>query len=175
MPSGWRNSPSQHQTVSYSTTDETFVVGYRFARSGLHVEVDGVALNDVRLIKEGSHGVVIRINGMQTFYRCHKDDLVWYVSTNAGAVTFTEAPRFPTAVVAVPTGSLLAPMPGRVVSVEAAAGDTVTAGQTVVVIEAMKMEHTIAAPSAGILESVDVAVGDQVEANQILASLVATA
>ena len=157
--------------ISYTSNDEKLEVGYRFSRTGLQVEVDGVELNDVRLVKVGSHGVVLRINGIQRFYRCHTRDLVWYVSTSSGAVTLTEAPRFPSVEAVAPTGSLLAPMPGRVVAVKASAGDTVTAGQIVVVIEAMKMEHAIAAPTEGVLESVTVSDGDQVDTGQVLASM----
>ena len=56
-----------------------------------------------------------------------------------------------------------------VVSVEVAVGDTVAAGQTLVVLEAMKMEHAVQSPSDGTVVEVDVAVGDQVTSGQVLA------
>jgi len=59
-------------------------------------------------------------------------------------------------------GSLTAPMPGKVVALLAQAGDTVSRGQPVAVMEAMKMEHTLAAPRDGVVEAVLYAVGDQV-------------
>jgi biotin carboxyl carrier protein len=59
-------------------------------------------------------------------------------------------------------------MPGGVVRVLAAAGDTVTAGQPLVVLEAMKMEHTIAAPVGGTVAGVSVVPGDQVDTGQVL-------
>ncbi|MBL8697764.1 MAG: acetyl/propionyl/methylcrotonyl-CoA carboxylase subunit alpha [Alphaproteobacteria bacterium] len=70
-------------------------------------------------------------------------------------------------------GHLAAPMPGRIVAVHVAAGDAVARGQALVVLEAMKMEHTIAAPSAGRIERVAFAVGDQVDEGAILVDLAA--
>ncbi len=59
-------------------------------------------------------------------------------------------------------GRLTAPMPGKVVSFAVKAGDKVTAGQTLAVMEAMKMEHTIAAPKDGVVAEILYAPGDQV-------------
>ena len=65
-------------------------------------------------------------------------------------------------------GSALAPMPGGVVRVAVAVGDTVEAGQLLVVLEAMKMEHTVHATASGTVSEVDVFEGDQVEAGRTL-------
>jgi 3-methylcrotonyl-CoA carboxylase alpha subunit len=59
-------------------------------------------------------------------------------------------------------GSLTAPMPGSIVAVHVAAGDSVRMGQPLMAMEAMKMEHTISAPAKGVVEKVKFAVGDQV-------------
>ncbi|MFJ1300206.1 acetyl/propionyl/methylcrotonyl-CoA carboxylase subunit alpha [Pseudomonadota bacterium AL_CKDN230030165-1A_HGKHYDSX7] len=59
-------------------------------------------------------------------------------------------------------GGLTAPMPGKIIAVSVAVGDTVEKGQALLVMEAMKMEHTITAPAAGRVETVHYAVGDQV-------------
>lgn len=171
LPSGWRNSPSQQQLVRFDSTEGDLEVGYRFSRDGLDVTVNGTPLDEVWIIKTGKHGIVLRVNGIQTFYRCHNDDLTWYVGTSEGSTTFVEQPRFPSTVVAPPSGSLLAPMPGRVVAIMASPGEEVTAGQVVVVVEAMKMEHGVSSPRDGIVSSVEVAEGDQVDTGQILATL----
>ena len=59
--------------------------------------------------------------------------------------------------------------PGSVISVHVATGDTVTAGQTVLVLEAMKMQHTVSAPHDGVVTEIDVTVGQQVESGAVLA------
>jgi acetyl-CoA carboxylase biotin carboxylase subunit len=71
---------------------------------------------------------------------------------------------------AAPTGhaSFTAPMPGSVLGLPVAAGDHVAAGATLVVVEAMKMEHPVTAPTAGTVSVVHVAVGDAVDAGAVL-------
>jgi biotin carboxyl carrier protein len=59
-------------------------------------------------------------------------------------------------------------MPGKVIQLCAKAGDAVAAGQVLLVLEAMKMEHPIAAPGDGVVGEVRVAVGDQVENGALL-------
>ena len=68
-------------------------------------------------------------------------------------------------------GSLRAPMPGKIVATPAKPGDSVTKGQPIVVLEAMKMEHALVAPFDGVVGEIGVAVGDQVSADAVLASV----
>jgi propionyl-CoA carboxylase alpha chain len=92
-----------------------------------------------------------------------------YVDSPHGPAHFLALPRFPEPGSAVEQGSLLAPMPGNVIRVGAQVGDTVSAGQPLVWLEAMKMEHTITAPADGVLAELDVAPGQQVEVGAVLA------
>lgn len=65
--------------------------------------------------------------------------------------------------------TLAAPMPGTVTVVKVAVGDEVAAGQSLLVVEAMKMEHVISAPHAGTVTELDVTIGTTVAMDQILA------
>jgi propionyl-CoA carboxylase alpha chain len=78
-------------------------------------------------------------------------------------------PRFVDPTDQVASGSLLAPMPGTVVSVAVGPGQRVAAGQPVLVLEAMKMQHTVSAPHAGTVAEIDVKPGAQVAAGEVLA------
>ena len=69
-------------------------------------------------------------------------------------------------------GPVKSPMPGTVLVVRAAAGEEVTAGQALFVVEAMKMEHTVTAPVDGVLAEVNVQAGQQVRLDQVLALVV---
>ena len=89
----------------------------------------------------------------------------------SAASALTPVPRLPEPVASVQPGSLVAPMPGGVVRVEASAGQRVSAGQPVLVLEAMKMEHLIVTPADGLLAEVLVSQGDQVEAGDVLATV----
>ena len=68
-------------------------------------------------------------------------------------------------------GAVKAPMPGKVLAIPVAEGDTVVKGQTLAVLEAMKMEHALAAPRDGVVESVKVSAGAQVGDGDVLVSL----
>ena len=69
---------------------------------------------------------------------------------------------------ALSDGAILAPMPGKVIAVEVTAGDTVTKGQKLLVLEAMKMEHALTAPFDGRVAELTVAVGSQVQVEALL-------
>ena len=86
-----------------------------------------------------------------------------FVDSPLGPVHLIALPRFRDPDAAVAQGSLLAPMPGSVLRIGAAVGDSVTAGQPLVWLEAMKMEHTVTSPGDGILAELNVEVGQQVD------------
>jgi biotin carboxyl carrier protein len=100
----------------------------------------------------------------------HGDD--FWVQTESGVVCATALPRLPrkTAVSAT-AGSLRAPMPGSVLAVLVQAGQTVAAGESLLKLEAMKMEHTIRAPAAGRVAEIFYAPGDAVPADAQLLRL----
>ncbi|WP_343308762.1 biotin/lipoyl-containing protein, partial [Streptomyces malaysiensis] len=97
-----------------------------------------------------------------------------YVDTPRGCHVFTALPRFPDPTARTEPGSLLAPMPGTVVRVaEVKAGDRVEAGQPLLWLEAMKMEHRVTAPAAGVLTALHATPGHQVEVGALLAVVTA--
>lgn len=92
-----------------------------------------------------------------------------YVDSSLGPVRLDVVPRFTDPASHRAVGSLLAPMPGSVIRLGAALGDTVAVGQPVLWLEAMKMEHTVTAPGAGTLTELNVDVGSQVDVGTVLA------
>ncbi len=92
-----------------------------------------------------------------------------FVDDAAGSAALARLPRFPDPDALGHAGSLFAPMPGAVVRVAAQLSASVVAGQVLVVLEAMKMEHTVAAPVDGVLTALHVKQEDQVESGQPLA------
>jgi biotin carboxyl carrier protein len=82
---------------------------------------------------------------------------------------FVEQPRFPDHSQQAVAGALTAPMPGKVVKVLVTVEQQVEAGTPLVVLEAMKMEHTVRAAEAGTVRELHVAVGDQVDTDRLLA------
>jgi propionyl-CoA carboxylase alpha chain len=84
-------------------------------------------------------------------------------------LTLAELPRFPVPVPELAEGSLTAPLPGTVTRVLVNAGQRVTAGELLLVLEAMKLEHPVHAPADGTVVALPVTPGAQVETGAVLA------
>ncbi len=173
IPSGWRNLASGYQVKSYRDDCETeHRVEYRFTRNGLVLPGD----ESVQLVSASLNEVVLA-DGDGVAYSFavsrHGDDI--YVDSARGPVHLVSLPRFPEPGSAVEQGSLVAPMPGNVIRLGAQVGDAVTAGQPLIWLEAMKMEHTITAPADGVLTQLNVNTGQQVEVGAVLARVEAPA
>ena len=170
VPSGWRNVVSAHrQTTFRDDGGDEHRVAYRFTRSGVVLAEDP----EVRAVSVTSDAVVLACTrdgcAVETEFTVSRDGERVWVDSPTGTVALAEMPRFPRPDSAVERGSLLAPMPGSVIRLGAALGDPVTAGQPLIWLEAMKMEHTIAAPADGVITRLDVTVGQQVEVGAVLA------
>ncbi len=120
---------------------------------------------------DGSATVVVHFG--RRGHRCtvHWEGTTWYVNSPLGQSRFDEVPPFSSAERVESSGGPVAPVPGRVVAVNVAAGDQVEAGDTLVVLEAMKVEHRVTTPGPATVLEVLVASGDTVDAHQLLVRL----
>ncbi len=118
----------------------------------------------------GFDRVTIRldVDGHRFAARVVREGDVAYVNVRGTNLTLAERPRFPERVVEIPRGGCVAPMPGKIVKVFVNEGDAVEEGQTLLVMEAMKMEHAVRAPQPGKVVRLQVAEGEQVEADALL-------
>jgi acetyl/propionyl-CoA carboxylase alpha subunit len=195
LPSGWRNNPSAPQRAGYELDGRRAEVSYRFGRDGLRAgvdgaTVDGATVDEVMVDGAGVDGVLLHgtrsapsppglarvlvdleAGGVRRVIDVTQAGRTFYVDSALGHSVVTEADRFPDPAAAAHAGSLLAPMPGTVVRVEAAVGDHVEAGAVILAIEAMKMEHAIYAPARGIVTELPISVGAQVDTGSVLAVL----
>ena len=116
-------------------------------------------------------GEEIALEGRATSGRVVQDPDGVIVFSDGRASRFA-IPRPDAAADAAEAGGLVkAPMPGKVLSLNVAEGDTVTKGQKLLVLEAMKMEHALAAPRDGVIASISIAAGDQVGEGDALVTL----
>ncbi|MDM2014620.1 biotin carboxylase N-terminal domain-containing protein [Mycobacteroides abscessus] len=168
LPSGWRTLPSNDQIVEYEIGADIVQVRYRFGRDNVHVAV-GDWQPDVRILSAVANLVDAEIDGVRRRYRVAVNGSVHYVDSALGSSALREVPRFPDPSSIQEPGSLLAPMPGVVVRVEVTEGDAVNAGTVIMVLEAMKMEHTVRSPAEGVVTSISVKSSEQVDAGQVLA------
>ncbi|MDT7713993.1 MAG: propionyl-CoA carboxylase alpha chain, partial [Pseudonocardiales bacterium] len=165
-PSGWRNVTSGFQTKRFGdNAGKTHEVRYRFTRTG----VDVPGHDGVSIVSSSPEHVVLAVDGVDRPFDVARygDDV--FVDSPLGPVQLVALPRFPDPTAALAHGSLLAPMPGSVLRIGASVGDAVTAGQPLIWMEAMKMEHTVVAPGDGVLAELNVEVGQQVEVGAVLA------
>ncbi|MDE0121498.1 MAG: biotin/lipoyl-binding protein [bacterium] len=167
IPSGWRNNPSQLQVVDLVGARGEMRVGYSLS-GGVVVEVDAERVPVTALSECGPSRVGLEVDGVLGFYRVNRVGDTHYVDGPAGLSVLVQKDRYPAPGGPEQSGSLQAPMPGRVVEVASAQGDEVEKGQVLVVMEAMKMEHGLRAPHAGRVASVLAAPGEQVESGQVL-------
>lgn len=164
---GWRNVMSQPQRRAYDTAAGRIDTAYLWTRDGVAAAEQSQDLAVV--VAFGPGQVTLEVAGVRYRFDVARADESVFVDSAFGMVRLTPVERLPAPAPLREPGSLLAPMPGNVVRIEAAQGDPVTAGQPVLVLEAMKMEHLIAAPSAGVIAELRVAQGDQVDAGDVLA------
>jgi propionyl-CoA carboxylase alpha chain len=157
---GWRNLPSQPQVKRYAVAGEEQEVRYRHTR-------DGLAADGVRVVHADARLVVLEVDGVERRFTITRYGDEVYV----GTTRLTALPRFPDPTAQLAPGSLLAPMPGTVVRIAdgLAEGATVQAGQGLIWLEAMKMQHQISAPVTGTLTALHARTGRQVEPGTLLA------
>ena len=159
IPVAWRSVVSQPQVTRFEGDIEVRWWGGR----------DGYVLEDAAVVSTSSTNVVLESDGVRTSYEVaivgDQVDVDW----PGGHAALRRTPRFVDPADAVASGSLLAPMPGTVVSVAVEQGQQVEAGQPVLVLEAMKMQHTVRAPGPGTVTEIDVKPGAQVAAGEVLA------
>ena len=160
IPSGWRNGRLPSQEVSLLYSGEKVTVSYKTKRDGSfvfdngstatinhwseeHIEAEVDAERMTSLITEGKGSIHLQIS--------------------QGTVSFEILPRFEPPVLQIAEGSLVAPMPGVVLEIRVSNGDTVSAGDTLLTLEAMKMEHHVKAPYKGTVTEILVSENQQLD------------
>jgi propionyl-CoA carboxylase alpha chain len=171
---GWSNAPLPPFRQTFTVGGDPVVVSLRFARSGVEVSVGDTtsadtALDGLTVLRSEPGLVDLELAGLR--HVVSVDHRSGRVDTDSalGSLTLVEEPRLPEPGAHVAVGSLVAPMPGSVVRVHVSVGDTVSAGQVLMVLEAMKMEHSITAPADGVVAELSVSEGTQVDTGTVLA------
>ena len=168
IPSGWRNNPSAMQQVRYVHRDEEFLTQYLRRRDGTFAyEVAGHS-GEARILRLEDGWLELEIDGVQQTLSVVSQGAGHWVQGPAGEVRLAEVPRFPEPERERVAGGYLAPMPGRIVSVNVSPGQQVTAGEVLVIVEAMKMEHMITCAEDGVVTEVRIVADEQVAAGHVL-------
>ncbi|GAA1050272.1 acetyl/propionyl/methylcrotonyl-CoA carboxylase subunit alpha [Arthrobacter russicus] len=169
LPSGWRNLPSASQTCLLKGPRAEHQISYRWSRNGVvapgfdNVEVRSASANRVTLAVDG----ITSSWAVSHYLTTSGSNIV--VDTQSGSASFEVIDPLPDPSAArVSAGSLIAPMPGAIAAIQVDVGDLVTEGQALIVLEAMKMLHTIVAPASGVVTELPARLGVNVDVGTVL-------
>ncbi|SCG56290.1 acetyl/propionyl/methylcrotonyl-CoA carboxylase subunit alpha [Micromonospora halophytica] len=123
----------------------------------------------VGLVEAAPDRVVLDVDGVRRAFRVHRVGSAVFVDGPDGAAELVELPRFPLPTAELAAGSLLAPLPGAVTRVHVEVGRRVAAGDLLLTLEAMKLEHPVLAPTDGVVAELPVPAGGQVDTGAVLA------
>jgi propionyl-CoA carboxylase alpha chain len=167
IPAAWRNVGPADQPRTYRLRGDRHVVLISGGHGARRVTLDGrdVAFGHVEVSPDGVRG---EFDGRTIAAGVVRIDRTVYVDGSLGSLALLDEPRLQVAAVEEAPGSLHAPLPGSVRVVAVSAGEEVRQGDILVILEAMKMEHSIRAPHRGVVESVLVKDGDQVDSGAVL-------
>ena len=164
-PSGWRNSRFPDQQISFTSGDVQYDVAYHSNRDGSFT-LNGV--DQTRVHRHSAHDIDVEISDIRSTHLVTRAKDEIFIQMDRGTAHLSIIPHF------IPPGTnevadgLVSPMPGVVLDIRVQVGDTVEAGQTLLVLEAMKMEHHINAPEEGTITEILVAVGQQIEQGVVM-------
>ncbi len=169
LPSGWRNVTNAPQRTELLAGGEDVVVDYRVQGTVVEAAVGGVQAGEVTVFGCTTDRVDLLVDGVRRCIQVIRDGDARYADSPLGTTAFIEKNRFPLPGAQLVAGSLVAPMPGTVTRIEVEVGAEVEAGDILVVLEAMKMEHAVRAPHAGHVEALPIRAGDSVDIGATLA------
>lgn len=168
VPSGWRNNYHTPQSVEFGVGEASIRVEYRHLGANRFTVWTAEEERDVRVVSWEPPRLTLEEGPHRWHARISSDGDRTYVHTCEFSVGLLRKPRFADKTRAIPAGGCVAPMPGKVIELRVAEGDAVQAGQVLLIMEAMKMEHSVIAPQDGTVAQVSVAAGDQVDADALL-------
>ena len=165
MPSGWRNSRLPRQKLNLNYLDGNIEVLYQSNRNGTFDINSGTV---AKVLQWSDKGIDIEVNGYRFFSKITQQDDQIVVHGPWGDVLFKILPRFTLPGSELQAGGLVAPMPGKVIDLKVKVGSKVKKGDTLVILEAMKMEHQVKASEDGKVTKVLIKKDDQLENGALL-------
>ncbi len=160
--SGWRMNGGLQRNLEFSDDENIYRLTVPYQSGGWAIR-HGAASSMMTLIEHAENNLTIKLAGETVRGTVIREADVFHVFAGGAHRMLTwNDPMAHAGQAEAEGGRLTAPMPGKIVAVLIKKGDTVEKGAPLLIMEAMKMEHTIAAPAAGIVEDVLYAVGDQV-------------
>ena len=165
IPSGWRNSRLPRQKLSFKCLEEEVTITYQIRRDGSFDLNEG---SIAKIFNWKESGIDIEIDGQRFFSKVTKNNKVIVIHMPWGDAVLEILPRFVLPGSEVQAGGLIAPMPGKVIDLKVKVGSKVKKGETLVILEAMKMEHQVKASEDGKVSKLLIRKDDQLENGALL-------
>ena len=168
IQSGWNNARLPYQEVKLSLEDKEYRVKYKSLKDGNFVSAESEI---IRMFDWYEDFIDVEISNVRYRSKITMDDNLLLIQTHKGNLLFKILPKFNIAQEEAIKGGLTAPMPGKVVEIKIKKGSNIKKGDTLVILEAMKMEHKVLAPDNGKIKEVLIKENDQVENGETLVVL----
>ena len=168
IQSGWNNARLPYQEVKLSLEDQEYRVKYKSLKDGNFVSAESEI---IRMFDWYEDFIDVEISNVRYRSKITMDDDLLLIQTHKGNLLFKILPKFNITQEETIKGGLIAPMPGKVVEIKIKKGSNIKKGDTLVILEAMKMEHKVLAPDNGKIKEVLIKENDQVENGQTLVVL----
>ena len=165
MPSGWTNGRLPNQKVTFEFENTEYDFEYKQKRDQKFLFSNN---KEAFIYSSDEDGIDMIFDGKRHYSRVTVSKNKILVHMPFGDVMLQLKPRFKMPGTEVTIGGLIAPMPGKVIDVKVKKGKKVKAGDTLVILEAMKMEHSIKASEDGTVSELLISVNDQVENGALL-------
>ncbi len=165
IQSGWTNSRLPKQKINFQYNSEEVSVLYKSNRDGSFEINKGI---NAKIIEWNNSGIDIEIEDKRFFSKVTRKDKNLIIHGPWGDILFKIMPRFKSVGQEVQDGGLIAPMPGKVIDLKVKVGSKIKKGDTLVILEAMKMEHTVKAVEDGVIDELFISNHDQVENGALL-------
>ena len=165
IPSGWRNSRLPKQKISFKYLKEEITISYSSKRDGsFNLNEDSVA----KVVDWHKDSIDVEINNKRFFSKITKQANKIVVHMPWGDALLETLPRFVLPGLDIESGGLIAPMPGKVIDLKVKVGSKVKKGDTLVILEAMKMEHQVKASEDGKVSKLLIRKDDQLDNGALL-------
>ena len=165
VQSGWTNSRLPKQNIKLQSTSGEISISYKYKRDGDFEINEGIT---AKIIEWKESGIDLEIDDFRFLSNVTRKDDDLVVHGPWGDILFTKMPRFKSIGQNLTSGGLIAPMPGKVIDLKVKLGSKIKKGQTLVILEAMKMEHSVNAIQDGVIDELFVKKNDQVENGALL-------
>ena len=165
MPSGWTNGRLPKQKIIFEYEGQELKVEYTQKRNGqFSFSNDKVA----QIYSFDNESIDVMFDGKRHISKITFSNNNILVHMPYGDVMLYTKPKFIVPGLEITAGGLVAPMPGKVIDIKVKKGKKVKAGDTLVILEAMKMEHSIKASEDGVVSELLISINDQVENGALL-------